>query len=148
MYNYGVGGNEVKREASEGMGDIPQNRTLFVQKLTDDAAVKPEIVQDLKTTDEVFAHYKPNVEVEFEDGEGAPVNETLHFNNLGDFGAKNVTAQSEFLKQLNIEQDQYQKIVKQLKTNKLLKTALENADNKAAFADALRAMIQELEESK
>ncbi len=148
MFNYGVGGNEVKRDASEGMADIPMNRTLFVQKLTNDPAIKPEIVQDLKTTDEVFAHYKPNVDVEFENAEGAPVQENLHFNNLGDFGAKNITAQSNFLKQLNIEQDQYQKIIKQIKTNKLLKTALENGDNKAAFADALRAMIQELEENK
>lgn len=148
MFNYGVGGNEVKRETSEGMADIPMNRTLFVQKLTNDPAIKPEIVQGLKTPEEVFAHYKPNVEVEFDNAEGAPVNETLHFNGLGDFAAKNITAQSNFLKQLNIEQDQYQKIIKQIKTNKLLKTALENADNKAAFADALRAMIQELEENK
>lgn len=31
--NYGIGGNEVKLEASEGIADIPQNRTLMVPQI-------------------------------------------------------------------------------------------------------------------
>ena len=41
MYNYGIGGNEVKLDASEAIADIASNRTLLVQKLTVNDAVKP-----------------------------------------------------------------------------------------------------------
>lgn len=148
MYNYGVGGNEVKREASEAIADIPQNRTMFVQKLTDEPPIKPEAVYDLKNVDEVFEHFKPKVSVEFQNEEGASVNEDLHFKNLGDFSAKNITEQSKFLKDLSLQQNQYQTIAKQLKSNKLLNNVLDNPDSKNAFIDALKALAQELESSK
>lgn len=35
IYNYGIGGNEVKVDANESIAEIPSNRTLIVQKLTD-----------------------------------------------------------------------------------------------------------------
>ena len=34
MYNYGIGGNEVKKDAGEAIADIPSNKTLLIQKLT------------------------------------------------------------------------------------------------------------------
>jgi len=68
--NYGIGGNEVKTDASEAFADIPQNRTLMAEKLTKDAPVKPQIVHGLQTITQVFDHYKPTVEVEFEDADG------------------------------------------------------------------------------
>ena len=34
ILNYEIGGNERPVEASEAIGNIPQNRTLFVGKLT------------------------------------------------------------------------------------------------------------------
>ena len=37
--NYGIGGNEVKIDASEGIAEIPQNRTLLVEQLTKDEPV-------------------------------------------------------------------------------------------------------------
>lgn len=42
MYKYGVGGNEVKIDTNEAIAEIPSNRTLFVQKLTDEAPISPE----------------------------------------------------------------------------------------------------------
>lgn len=39
--NYGIGGNEVKIDASEGIAEIPQNRTLLVEQLTKDEPVAP-----------------------------------------------------------------------------------------------------------
>lgn len=146
MYNFGVGGNEVKKDASESIADIPMNRTLFVQKLTDDAPIKPEAVYDLKTVEEVFEHFKPSVDVDFETTDGSTVQENISFKNLGDFNAKNITENSKFLKDLQLQQDQYQNIIKQLKTNKLLKSVVENPDNKNAFVDVLKALIQELED--
>ncbi len=148
MDTYGIGGTEVKTDANEAIQEIPQNRTLFVEKLTQDQPIKPEVVTGLKTVEEVFEHYKPEVEVEFEDTDGVGRKENLNFKNLGDFGGKGITKQSKFLKDLNTEKDQYIKIVKQLKTNKILKTALENPEAKASLLEAMRALLTEIEESK
>ena len=84
------------------------------------------------------------MKVDFEDSEGATKVEELNFKNLGDFGTKGITAQSTFLTGLATEKDQYQKIIKQLKTNKLLKAALEDPDAKKALQDTLEALIAEL----
>lgn len=148
MMNYGIGGQEVPKETSEGIADIPQNKTLFIQKLTNDPAIKPNIVEGLKTPEEVFAHYKPAVEVEFEREDGSTSNENLKFTNLGDFGPKGIVGQSAFLQNLSIQKEQYLKMVKQLKTNKLLKSISENPEAKQAYIDALQALLQELEDSK
>lgn len=146
--NYGIGGQEVPKETSEGIADIPQNKTLFIQKLTADAAVKPAIVEGLKTPEEVFAHYKPAVELEFQKEDGSTKNETLNFTNLGDFGPKGIVGQSPFLQNLNNQKEQYLKMVKQLKTNKLLKSISENKEAKQAYIEALQALLQELEDAK
>ena len=145
MQEYGIGGTEVKGDASEAFAEIPQNRTLFIEKLTNEAPVKPQITQGLKTVDEVFEHFSPQLGIDFEDSEGAGVQETLMFSNLADFGVKGITAQSEFLKDLTIQKEQYYKIIKQLKSNKLLKKALENAETKAALLKAIYPLIKELE---
>ena len=84
----------------------------------------------------------------FEDANGSIRMENLKFKNLGDFGTKGITAQSSFLTGLETEKDQYQKIVKQLKTNKILKAALEDPDAKKALHDTLQTLIKELEENK
>src|SRR5690606_30796621 len=126
--NYGIGGNEVQTDASEAFADIPQNRTLMAEKLTKDAPVKPEIVHGLQTIEQVFEHYQPNVAVDFEDAEGVSKKETLKFANLGDFGVKGITEQSTFLKDNSIKKEEFLKIMKQLKSNKILKAALADPD--------------------
>ncbi len=145
---YGLGGTEVKLDANEAIQDIPQNKTLFVEKLTSDTPVKPEIVKGLTTIDDVFNHYKPQVNMEFETAEGTTNKETLKFQNLGDFGVKGITNQSAFLKDLSTEKEQYIKIIKQLKTNKILKAALTDEDAKTALKSALKGLIEELNQSK
>ncbi len=148
MQEYGIGGTEVKGDASEAFAEIPQNRTLLCQKLTTDAPIKPEVVGGLQTIDDVFEHYKPKVEIDFEDSEGAEKQEKLSFNGLSDFGIKGITAQSEFLQNLTIEKEQYQKIIKQLKSNKLLRKTLDNPESKADLLGVMYALIKELEEAK
>jgi len=145
---YGLGGTEVKTDANEAIQEIPQNRTLLVEKLTQDQPIKPVIVKNLKTIDDVFEHYKPEVEVEFEDADGVGKKETLKFNNLGDYGGKGITRQSNFLKDLSTEKDQYVKIIKQLKTNKILKAALTDPEAKTALLESIRALLTEIEEKK
>lgn len=145
---YGIGGTEVKTDAFEAFADIPQNRVLLAEKLTDDPPVKPEIVEGITDISGVFQHYAPHVQMEFETEDGATKRETLKFKGLEDFGIKGITAQSEFLKELDMKQQQYQKIVRQLKTNKLLKQALSDKETKGNLLAALNILIQELDAAR
>lgn len=145
---YGIGGTEVKTDAFEAFADIPQNRVLLAEKLTDDPPVKPEIVEGITDITGVFRRFSPHVQMEFETEEGTAKRETLRFNGLEDFGVKGITAQSDYLKELDMKQQQYQKIVKQLKTNKLLKQALADKDTKANLLAALNILIQELDAAR
>ena len=119
MQMYGIGGTEAKGDASEAISDIPQNRTLMVEKFTAEPPIKPEITEGLTSIDDVFNHFKPQIDVEFTDSDGAAKEEKLAFNNLADFGTKGIVAQSEFLQDLTIQKDQFFKIIKQLKTGKI-----------------------------
>ncbi|AEW86757.1 hypothetical protein B0A78_06395 [Flavobacterium columnare NBRC 100251 = ATCC 23463] len=148
LSNHGIGGNEVPLDANEAISEIPQNRTIIAQKLTAESPVKPELVEGLTTIEKVFDHFKPEIKVDFENLDGSTKMENLNFKNLGDFGVKGITQQSNFLTGLETEKDQYQKIIKQLKSNKILKGALEDPDAKKALLDSLQSLIKELEENK
>ena len=148
MQDYSIGGQEVKGDASEAITDIPQNRTLMVEKLTADAPAKPEVVNGLKNIDEVFDHFKPEVAVEFEDNEGGTSEETLRFKGVSDFSVKGITGQSEFLQDQANQKEQGLKIIKQLKSNKMLKKALEDEEIKEALLNSMYALIKEIEEAK
>ncbi len=142
--NFGIGGTEVKQDAFEAFEEIQANKVLMAEKLTDLPPVKPEIVEGLTNVEAVFEHFKPNVNVQFEKAGGVNVQENLSFKNLGDFGMKGITAQSPLLGELNMKHDQYLKIMKQLKTNKMLKTAMNEPGGKDNIVAALNALITEI----
>lgn len=148
MYNYGIGGNEVKIDASESISNIPSNRTLLIQKLTNEAPVTPEASFDLKTVEEVFEKFNPKVELVFQDENGADVKEVISFKNLGDFGAKSIKENSDFLNRLNIEKEQNIKISRQLTSNRALKKALESPETKNAIIELLETSLKEVESSQ
>lgn len=148
MYSYGIGGNEVKLDASEGIAEIPGNKTLLVQKLTADDPVAPEPVQGLKTVEDVFDKFQPKVEVEFETSAGETRKEQLEFHNLGDFNPPAITRQSPFLNGLNIQQEQYTKIARQLSSNKVLQKALADETTRKAVLQAIEEALLELESAK
>jgi hypothetical protein len=148
MFNYEIGGNERKIDTSEAFADIAHNKTLFMQKLTENEPLRPEKVEGLKTVQEVFNHYKPSVDVEFERYDGSSITETLQFNNLGDFSVKNMTSQSQYLHNVSIEREMSMSVIKQLKSNKTLKTTLDNAETRNAFISALKGFVAELEQNK
>lgn len=147
MFNYDIGGQERKLEVSEGIADIPQNRTLLIEKLTDEPPLSPQIIPDLKSITEVFAFFKPTKEVEFETEDGSTKTEELHFESLANFGKQGITRQSAYLNELNQQCDDLQKFVKQLKSNKILKTLLENKEAKAAYLSCIHGLINEMEQS-
>lgn len=145
MFSYGVGGNEVKVEANEAIHHIQENRSLIVSKLTSEEAFVPEIVKGLKSVDDVFRHFQPSVSVQHEAQDGTFVDEEFRFEHLADFTPKNLTQKSEYLKGLSIEQEQYNKILRQLKNNKVLRVILENQESKEALISVLRDVANELE---
>jgi len=148
MFNFGVGGQEVKLDASEGIADIPLNRTFLVQKLTQEEPMMPSKVYGLKNVEEVFNHFKPSVEVEMDKADGSTLNEEFRFGNLGDFSTKNLVDKSQYLTDLNIQQEQYNKILKQAKSNKILKNVLDNPETRSAFMDLLNSLAEEIESNK
>lgn len=144
LNNYGIGGNEVKIDASEGIADIPQNRTLLVEQLTKDEPISPEVIEGLTSIEDVFGYFKPEVDIEFENAEGQPVEETFRFSNVGDFGVKNMTARSPFLSGLNTEKEFADRMEKGLRSNKLLQRTLENPEARQAFVNALHIVREQL----
>ena len=132
--NYGIGGNEVKIDASEGIAEIPQNRTLLVEQLTKDEPVAPEVVAGLTNIDEVFAHFRPEIDIEFADADGAPVEENFRFHNVGDFSVRKMTEQSSFLSGLNAE--------------KQFADRLENPETRGAFVNAISAILDDLKNNE
>ena len=145
MYNYGIGGNEVKVEGGEGIAEIPANRTLLIQKLTNEPPISPEGVQGLTTVEAVFEKFSPKLNLEFQDESGAEVKETMNFKNLGDFGAKSIKENSAFLSKLDIEKEQNIKIIRQLTSNRGLKKALGDPDVRTAILELLEGSLKEIE---
>lgn len=88
MYNYGVGGNEIKVDANEAIQEIQENRSLLVSQLTSDESMVPEVVRGLKTIEDVFRHFQPSVSVQHEKEDGSFVDEEFRFQTLGDFTPK------------------------------------------------------------
>ena len=140
ILEYGIGGNEVKVSASDAIANIPENRSLIVEQLTADEPVTPEAVKGLSTIEEVFGHFSPNIDIEFENEEGQPVKENFSFKTVADFSVKNMTQNSPFLPQKTF----YEGLVTQLRSNKVLQRVLENPESKKAFINALEALNDEL----
>ena len=144
IYDYGIGGNEVNVDANESIADIPSNRTLLVQKLTDEAPVSRETVYGLQTVEDVFEHFSPSVNVEMQDDNGEDVLETMRFKNLGDFNADKLKENSAFLSKLDVEKEQNIKIARQLSSNKALLKALANPETRQAILDLLQSSLDEV----
>lgn len=81
IYNYGIGGNEVKVDANESIAEIPSNRTLIVQKLTDEAPATPESVYGLETIEDVFQCFEPTVDLCHVDADSA-ISELVFYKKL------------------------------------------------------------------
>lgn len=140
-----IGGQLVPQQSFEAISNISSNKTLLVQKLTS-KPTKLEPIKGLKTVDDVFNHFKPSLEVEFEEENGALRKEELKFNSLLDFKKEGIINQSEFLLKMQAQQDACNSIIKKLKTNKILKTAIQNPEAKQNFLNALQALLNELDQ--
>lgn len=135
-------------ETSDAIIEFPQNRTLMVEQLTDEPPAKAEIVKDLRTMEDVFNHYKPNVKMEFEDTDGQTKKETLAFNELRDFELDGLMKNSQFLKGLGTQRENFQKIEKQLRANKVLRDAISDPESRSSLIMSMQALLKELQEVK
>jgi len=133
---------------SDAIVEFPQNRTLMVEQLTDSAPAKVDFQHEFATLDDVFEHYKPNVDAEFENVNGQPVKENLKFNTIKDFGADGLMKNSAFLNDLSLDIKTFADIEQQLVKNKVLRDALANETSRKDLVVALKAILAELQQAE
>ncbi|MBP5612146.1 MAG: hypothetical protein J6X20_05410 [Bacteroidales bacterium] len=139
----------IDEESGSNVSALDTNKTLMIDQYTSDAQGEdPELFEDAKTLDDVFQHFKPNVEVDFTDEDGGSVSETLYFNSIKDFeangGKGNLVANSEFLSDKKASMDSYTKVRKQIEQNKKLRDILKDAGSKEELKDYLEYLLNEL----
>lgn len=137
-------------ESSAKVSPIDNNKTLMIDQYTSDAEPgNPELVENIQNIEDAFAHFKPSVEVDFVDEEGGSVNEKLHFGELRDFEAQGgkgkLVENSAFLSGIKKKIDTNVKIRKSIEQNRKLRDILKDASAKEELKEALRAMLEELE---
>nr|WP_044655066.1 hypothetical protein [Bacteroides acidifaciens] len=143
-----MGSNEIPITVSEGISDIPHNKTLIVEKLTAEAPVSPDTITGLTDLRQVFDYFSPNIDVEFENEEGQPVKENLKFRNVADFSINKMTLQSNFLRSLKAQKDFNDYLVKQLRSNKVLQKVLNDQKSRQLFLSVLQELRKEMKESQ
>jgi len=136
----------VDIDVGEDMVILPDNRTLMVEQLTDKAPKQAES-KEFRNIDEVFNHYKPEVEMTFEDEKGVPNKENLQFNTLNDFGPEGIAKQSEFLNGIKNKKEVYDKFIEIVKKNAALRNALADPKAREQVLKGLHAMLIELDNS-
>ena len=140
-------------ESGSNVSALDTNKTLFIDQYTTDAQGEdPELFEDAKTINDVFDHFKPNVEVQFTGEDGGVVSETLHFNEIKDFeadgGRGNLVANSEFLSEQKAQMDSFAKVRKQIEQNKKLRDILKDPKSKEELKDYLEYLLNELKDNE
>ncbi len=134
---------------SDAIVEFPQNRTLMVEQLTDTPPSKAEIQKDFACLQDLFDHYQPNIKnLEYEDLQGKTVKEDLAFRELKDFEPDSVIKNSQFLSDLKMTRDSYDKVEQQLMRNKALRDALSNEESRQNLVKSLQALLAELQQNK
>lgn len=137
------------QESGAKVSLIDQNKTLMMDQFTADAEPgNPEFVEDVQNIDDAFAHFKPQVEVDFVDEEGGSVNETLKFTEIRDFqadgGKGRLVQNSQFLSGVKAKIDVNTKIRKSIEQNRKLRDILKEEGSRQELKELLQAMLDEL----
>lgn len=135
-------------ESEDGVIGLSQQRTLYADQFTDGENSTPDETPFAATSMEsVFEHYDPRVSVSMQDEEGQNVEEEFAFRDIKDFDDEQLIAQSDLLRGEKAKFDAYNAIIRQLKQNNALKTALKDAQARGHLKDAIRALLKELEDA-
>lgn len=137
-------------ESSAKVSLIDNNKTLMVDQYTSDVeAGNPELVEDIQNIEDAFAHFKPNVNVDFTDEEGGSVSENLKFGELRDFeadgGKGRLVENSPFLSGTKQKIDTNAKIRKSIEQNRKLREMLKTAGSRDELKQMLQSMLDELQ---
>ena len=134
----------IKELRIPAVPDIPDNRILYVQQLTDEPADEPEFINDCRNLADVFNRFQPSKEVEMEDADGGAIPQTINFKSMKDFGKDGIINQSEFLKEADAKRNIYNDFKGALTKQQLIQV-LSDADSKAAYLKMISNLIEELE---
>ena len=130
---------------------ISQNKTLYIGQFTD-AVAEPELFQEATDIKAVFEKFKPQVNVEFQNENNEPVEETISFNEMKDFEVNNGNGQlvsnSSFLLNVKSNIEANAKMKKQIEQNKRLRDILGDKRSKEELRNVLQNLLNELEGTK
>lgn len=142
---------DIEEDAGAKVNALDANKTLIIDQYTTDATEEPDFFQGAKTMKDVFDHFKPCVDVDFENEGGELVTETLHFNEMKDFdvngGKGNLVNNSKFLSDIKIHADNAGKIRKQIEQNAKLRNILKDAQGREELKALLQEMLNDLEKA-
>jgi hypothetical protein len=140
-----LGGVVIDEGTSEAIKLLHDNKTAIISKFTADSMSQAP-VEGIQKLQEAFDHFQPQVDVSHTTEDGQEVNETLNFTSMSAFTVKGMIEQSGYLQELKGKEDDYQTLIKRLMTNKVFQKLLADPVGKAAFVEALNAMIAELDD--
>ena len=142
--NFGFDGGSKN---NDGVQEIPSNKSLLIQKLTDLPPLLPDVVKGLQNTEAVFKHFKPSVNVVFDNLDKGMVKETIRFTDMLDFEVEKIVSRSDFLTELELKKRIYFDIVNKLQNNSELKEHLKNKDSKTALLKKIQDLKKEIKNS-
>ena len=142
--NFGFDGSSKN---NDGVQEIPSNKSLLIQKLTDLPPLLPDVVKGLQNTEAVFKHFKPSVNVVFDNLDKGMVKETIRFTDMLDFEVEKIVSRSDFLTELELKKRIYFDIVNKLQNNSELKELLKNKDSKTALLKKIQDLKKEIKNS-
>jgi hypothetical protein len=153
-----------EEDSSAGIEGLSQNKTLYVDQFTADVnyenrglAMEEEEIDGQKrgvyprTMKEVFAYYKPKIEVDFAGDGGENKKEILNFKEMKDFeinnGKGNLVTNSPFLSDLRSKKENCENVQKQIEKNARLRDILKDPQSKDELKSLLETLLVELNES-
>lgn len=137
-------------EAQDGVIEFPQNKTIYADQFTEGGPRNDEDRKAFKATSmkAVFGHYHPKKEVELKMENGGSKFEDFQFESLKDFEDDQLIAHSELLREEKGNIEALNAIITQLEKNKALRNALKDEAARGNLANALKALLAELEEKE
>lgn len=144
---YGVGATSMPIETNVALGPLPQNKTMVVQKLTNEEQPEPELVKGLENMELVFQKFQPKIEIDFANEDGSTTAEEIKYEKLTDFQPASIIAKSPHLTELKAQAEEFNNISSRIKSNASLQKLLSDPNQKEAFLGVLNNLIKELQET-
>lgn len=136
----------VENQIPSAIPQIPDNRTMYVGQFTDEAPSDVEFIHDCQTIQDVFNKFDPGKTVALKNEAGIEEDVPLKFTSMMDFGRKGIVEQSDLLRSINSKQLLYESFMEKL-TDDQLNILLSSPEDKTAYIDVLKSLIEELEKA-